>query len=118
MNQVIMIALAGAALSTAAHAQIEPLNGPATASVIVAYADLDLSTAPGAKAMLKRISSAARRACGEYPPAGSALTVDAVREWHACQHRTVRAGVARLNHPAVSSLFAASHPGSVELAHR
>ena len=48
MKQVIMIALAGVALSTTAHAQPEPLFGPSTGSVTVAYADLDLSTAPGA----------------------------------------------------------------------
>ena len=118
MKQAVMIALAGVALSTAAHAQPEPLHGAVTASVTVAYGDLDLSAARGANTMLTRIKSAARRVCGEYPQLGSLLTADEARDWRACQRRAVQEGVATLNSPAVSGLFAASHPGLVKWAHR
>ena len=66
----------------------------------VAYGDLDLLNATGAKKMLHRIMTASKRACG---PSGKELEV--VRSWKTCVATAAGTAVAQLNAPMVTALY-------------
>ncbi len=61
-----MLGIAGA-LCVSLAAQAGETPAPAQKSVVVRYADLNLDTAAGTKALYGRISMAAKRACGSQP---------------------------------------------------
>lgn len=60
MKTIVNIVAAVAVLGVAAPA----VAGPATRTTTVAYQDLDLAKAAGAKALENRVEAAARRVCG------------------------------------------------------
>ena len=77
--------IAAASLTSAALAQT-----PAeSASVRVAYGDLNMSTPAGGRTLLSRISIAARKACEKVTPS-SLLNPQAVS---ACKHETIASTV-------------------------
>ena len=77
-------------------------TGP-SAGVRVAYADLDLSREAGAQALLKRIRSAAREACGPEPVV-SGLMPRAGHQHRACVNSAVSTAVERINAPVLTAL--------------
>ena len=94
---VLALALAGPAVAMAAS------TNDATTSVVVSYHDLDLNRSKDAAIALKRIDSAAMRACGastfslrEYK--------DAVRQSD-CHRDGMNQAIASLNAPLVQALY-------------
>lgn len=75
----------------------------------VRYADLNLDSAEGAQALLRRIRRAARDVCSPVAGAG----VEAHREFDVCLTQAVDEAVADVNKPKVSALLRAqlSMPG-------
>lgn len=98
--------ICGAAAS-AAHADTPP------ASETVSVADLDLSTADGARAFLKRIDIAAQRACGGEP-VRSPLFPREPGHFEQC----VRDAVATAVRQAEAPMLAAAHVEALKLASR
>ncbi len=80
----VALSLGAVICGAAAGAASAQTTGPASEAVSIA--DLDLSTADGARTMLKRIDIAAQRACGGEPsrspllPRASGLFEQCVRE--------------------------------------
>ena len=105
----IALALAGAAVGTAASAQeVEPLvvygHSPAPdreiVSIVVPYGDLNLTTYAGADAMLGRIRAAARSICGTE----SANPIDRATIWRPCVEDTTFRAVNDFGNPLVAEL--------------
>jgi UrcA family protein len=97
--------LAAAALALAALTQPASAGGGfVQSSVTVSYADLNLSSPEGAKALYKRIKQAATTACGPKP-AGIVLQRFASAQWEykSCIRGAVDNAVASLNNPLVSA---------------
>lgn len=84
---------AAANLATAADA-------PATASVVVKYADLDVATPKGAARLYRRISVAAHEVC---PDSDSRRLEDKMATW-SCRRQAVTRAVESVNSPAVAGL--------------
>jgi UrcA family protein len=100
-----LIALAVLGLAGAASAQ--------NVSVTVGHADLDLTSAAGAKIMLARIHNAARDVCGESP---NASDLGRRLQARACISAVSNRAVARLGAPMVTAANGGS--SSVALASR
>lgn len=66
-------------------------------SVVVNYADLDVSTAAGARALYQRIEHAAWRVC---LLTGPTIGIENVR----CRHELIDAAVSDVNAPALTAL--------------
>jgi UrcA family protein len=73
---------------------------PATQSVVVRYADLDLNRPQDVKVLYGRIQGAAGHACGEEYLTGSILPLPS---WQQCVVRAVDEAVARLDRPTLSA---------------
>lgn len=96
-----------------AHAETPP-----QAAETVAYSDLDPSTTDGARLLLTRIESAARRICGP-PPSHSPLQPRAAAYYRDCVLASVDAAVARVGSPALMALHNETQStSSVSLAAR
>ncbi len=103
MTTVFAVVLAVGSLALAPAAMAEPDTvRPVSASV--SYADLDLSTESGARAMLERVKVAARDMCG-VKPIHSPLTPRAPGQFHDCVADAVDSAVTSLG----SSLVLALH---------
>lgn len=77
-------------------------------SVRVGYADLNLNSAAGAKAMLARIEAAARRACGSEP---DIRDLQRVAVYSRCRTETTQRALTALNAPLVTALANGSTAG-------
>jgi len=93
------VVLAVGSMSGVAQAQ----TAPKQITAHVSYADLDLSTQDGARALLKRINSAAKEACGP-DPVMSPLTPAAPTLYDRCIAEAADTAVANLNAPLVLAL--------------
>jgi UrcA family protein len=71
------------------------------ASVRVAYGDLNMSTQAGGEILLKRISTAARRACQKVTTA-SPLTPHAIAS---CKHETIGSTVRQLDIATLTAVW-------------
>ena len=92
-----VLALGAAGVSQAAFAQSDDV-----ASVKVQYADLNLSSPTGAKAMLQRIHQAANAVCGPQ----STSQIDRMARLHeSCVKQAVSGSVRQLNVPMVTALY-------------
>jgi UrcA family protein len=93
-------------MSAASAAAASPASAEPKIAVRVAYGDLDLQAAPGARVMLGRIMSAADRACGGAPD---------IRElarkapYDRCVHDAATAAVRQLDAPFVTAVFEPPH---------
>jgi UrcA family protein len=76
---------------------------PAAPHTAVVYSDLDLTTADGAGALLKRINVAAMRICGPGPTHSPLMPREAAH-YHNCVADSVDAAVARVGSPLLASL--------------
>lgn len=96
----VVIAVGSLALAPAAMAEPDTVR-PVSASV--SYADLDLSTESGARAMLERVKLAARDMCGTQP-IHSPLTPRAPTQFRDCVAEAVDSAVTGLGSPLVLAL--------------
>lgn len=71
----------------------------------VAFADLDIASAPGAAALLDRIAAASRVVCGER--SGTPMNGERKRELALCAARATKQAVEAVNVPALSQIAAA-----------
>jgi len=79
--------------------------GPVTVTVRVPVGDLDLAQPSGADELLRRVRTAARRACGGEPTI-SPLLLQERRMHRACTERAVGRAVANLDAPLVQERYA------------
>ena len=92
-----VLALGSAGVSQTAFAQSDDV-----ASVKVQYAELNLSSPAGAKAMLQRINQAANEVCGPQST-GRIDRVARLRE--TCVKQAISGSVRQLNAPMVTALY-------------
>lgn len=76
------------------------INAAEGSSEIVIYGDLDITSASGAKILLKRIRSAADKLCGSYRPGDLWGRADHYK----CVRTTIGETVAALNSPPLTAL--------------
>lgn len=95
-------AVATLAFAAASHASpaIDGFSDPATMSVTVSVADLNLSNQAGAKVVLRRIHNAAQTICGGEPDIRS----ERFTLYQSCVKATVARTVASLDSPLVTAL--------------
>jgi UrcA family protein len=74
-------------------------------SVTVNYRDLNLSTLDGATALYRRITGAARFACGEQ---GYGLFEQ--RHWRSCVQSAIAGAVATVNNPLLTTVHSRENP--------
>lgn len=98
-----LIAIVGTAgLALPAHAGTPA--GTTHSAVVVQYADLNLASPAGAKALYARLGAAADKACGGAPTA-QALGRQAA--YRACYDRAMNKAVAKVGQPQVRAVHAA-----------
>lgn len=101
------------ALGMAACGQSAAAQTPDTVSVKVSYADLNLSTEAGAKAMLQRIRTAAKKICG----AEMDDPIERLYEYKPCVNGTTDRAVAQFGNPIVTALNSGKRaPAAMALA--
>jgi UrcA family protein len=94
MTSPILLATVAAAVGMqAVTAHAEP---PETRSIAVHFADLDLSSAPGVRALRGRIQEAARIVCGDY----EAIDLKRNVTYYTCVRRATDAALAQIALPA------------------
>jgi UrcA family protein len=71
---------------------------PSSASITVKYADLNLSSPPGALVLYERIRTAAQSACNYFWFASDAAEAR-------CLQNTIASAVTKLNRPALSAIY-------------
>lgn len=108
-----VVAWFGATVVGIAHADAPPQT---TATAEVTYADLDLSTERGARALLQRIDIAAKAACGEETH--SPLLPRENANVRACVNDAVETAVAKLNSPMIAALRNTYTQSGIALAAR
>jgi UrcA family protein len=74
-------------------------------SVTVNYRDLNLSTLDGATTLYRRITGAARLACGEQ---GRSLLEQG--DWKSCVQGAIAGAVATVNNPLLRTVHSREHP--------
>jgi UrcA family protein len=95
------------ALSFAAVSHAD--DGTTPPQVIVKFADLDVSTSPGAVALYSRIHRAAVDVCSRM------YVIEQAYRLHkeACLHQVIADAVIKVNRPALSAVFASKFGGSL-----
>ena len=96
LGLVSVLALAAAAPTRAAPTS----NDPDMVTVVVPAADLNLSSAAGAKTLIARIEGAAKAICGVEP---ATIQLDRRRIYETCVKGTVDRTVAKLDNPVVTA---------------
>ena len=95
-----MIAIA-ATTGMATTAQAASTTAPRYANVVVSYADLNLRSADGSKALYARLSDAASRACGSAPLTRSQQHIT---HYRACVERKLDRAVAKVGSRTLEAL--------------
>lgn len=91
-------------LALAAHAgDVNTATAAKHDDVVVRFADLNLNSDDGAKALYARLSAAAGRACGGEP---ATRDFKARREYRACYDRALEKAVHKVGHAGVQALHA------------
>lgn len=98
---VLAISISGPAWS-----QTLGQSGPVTVHVRVPVGDLDLAQPAAADELLRRVSAAARRACGGEPAISPVLPHNQ-RLFRECRGRAVSQTIASLDAPMVQERYAA-----------
>jgi UrcA family protein len=92
------IVAAGASAASAASAATPPSDAP---SVVVRYADLDITTRQGASALYRRIAAAAQRVC----PDADIRDLDFSSQIRACQQQAIARAVQAISSPLLAALY-------------
>jgi UrcA family protein len=115
-NNAALLAVAlsmGAAICAAAAGPAEAQPAATTRSESVSIADLDLTTANGARAFLKRLDIAAQRACGGKPVHSPLFPRDP-GQFEQCIRDAVVSAVRQTDEPMVAE----AHTEALKLASR
>lgn len=99
--QALTAALGAAVLALAAVPLPAPAQDASTQTEVVSFADLNLNSPEGAKAMFYRITSTAKRLCGDEPDVGEIVGFSA---WRICVKDAINGAVGRLDAPLVTAL--------------
>jgi UrcA family protein len=91
------LAVAAAGTATAATPP------PDVPSVVVRYADLDISTPQGASSLYRRIAIAARKVC----PVADISELGRFMEARACQEQAIARAVQAVSNPQLAAVYAA-----------
>jgi UrcA family protein len=111
---VAALAILGAAATTHASPAAEASSDPSAMSVSVSVADLNLSSAAGARIVLQRIHNAAKTICGDET---DVRLTERFALYQSCVKTTVDRTVASLDSPIVTAMNG-GHPGAIALADR
>ncbi|WP_372782755.1 UrcA family protein [Phenylobacterium sp.] len=112
MNPIVLLAaglcLAASAQAAAAQSLVlrqgySPDSSQVVTSANVPYADIDLASSAGARALLERIEAAADAVCGGEANMASAYEKAGYR---ACRGTAISGAVARVRSPALAALTA------------
>lgn len=114
---ILSIAVSVGAVIWAAAASTASAQTPQPAVERVSIADLDLSSADGARAFLKRVDIAAQRACGVEPVRSPLLPRDPAY-FEQCVKDAIAQAVRGADTPMVAALHAESLPAGTTLASR
>jgi UrcA family protein len=109
-----LLGLIWAAAAVVVSTPVAAQNVTETNSVHVNYADLDITHAEGAKALLGRIKAAAGRVCGDDGDA--ALRIDH-SEFVRCRSKAIQRAVVQVNSPMVMATAGYADP-TIVLAQR
>jgi UrcA family protein len=77
-------------------------------SVVVKYADLNLSSPEGANALYRRINAAARDVCRSYDLGSGSFKLAAGSD--PCVRKAIADAVTKVGHPALLAIYNAKHP--------
>lgn len=114
----IALSAATALWLVAMTSEMASAQTPPQPSQDVTYADLDLSTADGARTLLRRIDLAAKRICGPEP-VRTPLLPRAMADYDDCVAASVDMAAAKVGSPAALALKKEyQSPGSAVLAVR
>ncbi len=106
MKRIMLFAVAAAmTIALASPAMAEPMT--IRTQLSVNHADLNLSEANDASALLRRFRGAARMACGDTPAKRSLTEMTRIR---ACTRTSMEHAVARANNAMVSELYYGRRP--------
>jgi UrcA family protein len=75
---------------------------PGVATVVVNYADLNLSNPAGAKVLYKRIRNAAQKVC---KPQSHVTPLHLGRTWRKCYDTAMADAIAKVNRPVLTALY-------------
>jgi UrcA family protein len=95
--QSVIVALFAATVFTPA---VQAETGMTRKSVRVSYADLDISTAAGARTLHYRLTAATRQVCGPRP---TMLQLAAKGRYKACLDEAMSNAVAQIDSPAMAA---------------
>lgn len=100
----LVLGAAALLVTLSAQAGTERIDAPVVQkSVVVRYADLNLGTTAGAKALYARISSAATRACGGRPDIRELRQHEQYRE---CYDAAMESAVHKVDSARLQALYA------------
>jgi UrcA family protein len=102
-SRLVALASAVCLLGTAQAPASDTAN--AQHSVTVRYRDLNLSTLDGATTLYRRITGAARLACGERDH-----SLFEQRHWKSCVQSAIAGAVATVNNPLLSTVHSRENP--------
>jgi len=102
-SRLVALASAVCLLGTAQAPASDTAN--AQHSVTVSYRDLNLSTVDGATTLYRRISGAARFACGERDH-----SLFEQRHWKSCVQSAIAGAVATVNNPLLRTVHSRENP--------
>ncbi|HEV2363316.1 MAG TPA: UrcA family protein [Caulobacteraceae bacterium] len=94
--------LAASSIAVPAAAQPADQAWEQPTRITVSYADLDISRPAGAAVLLRRVRSAAVRACGGMP---DARVLDQFAAFEHCRREAVSRAVAQVNSPVLNALM-------------
>ncbi len=100
----LVLGAAALLVTLSAQAGTERIDAPVTQkAVVVRYADLNLGTTAGAKALYARISSAASRACGGQP---GIHELRQQQQYRACYDEAMDNAVHKIDSERLQALYA------------
>ena len=98
---IVTALLTSVALSTTSRAETPSTGSTQAPSIVVRYADLDLATPGGVRALYRRIQTAAWRVCGELiAPHNGPSGIENGK----CRRTLVDVAVKEVNRPALTAL--------------
>jgi|HubBroStandDraft_4_1064222.scaffolds.fasta_scaffold1934707_1 UrcA family protein len=94
--------IAGCLLTTATELASAAPQAAAVPSIVVNYADLDISTEQGARSLYRRIALAAQAVC----PSADLRDLARFTDSRACQQQAIARGVQAVSSPLLAALYA------------
>lgn len=99
MSRLIALSLIALALSAPLAVPAATAEAPKVVFVTVAYGDLDVDTPAGARTLLSRINTAAKKVCGKAP---ATLMLSVPDKRAECRATVIRETVQRIGEPGLT----------------